>query len=293
MKSTKSFEETLLASGEILAGGKRAIAAHIGKAIAALTLLMAGIFTFTEVGLAEILSEGFTLRLLLFALCATVLFFSLEAEGERVALEGEAGRGVREGLQEALSALGGERIGAFASYLEVYIREELRFRQERRLLAYGKSYDELLASRHVGRLSLFDRFRFWRVRAIKPLSLSAEGMLVGGASEKSERVKDPVLSRHLRLVAGLLPSLLSLFFTVSVAIQIREMSVAEIAEGLLQLTALLGVGLRGCLIGYRYVHEIKLPWLSMKERLIRAFLSSESGVRPTARGEGVEEAGEG
>lgn len=276
MKSTRSFEETLLASGALVVSGKRAIAAHIGKVIAALALLMAGIFTFTDIGLAEILSEGFTLRLLLFALCATVLFFSLESEGERVALEGDAGRAASEGLQDALAALGSEKIGAFAAYLEAYIREELRFRQERRLLACGKSYDDLLASRGSGRLSLVDRFRFRRVRAIKPLSLSAEGMLVGGASEKSERVKDPVLSRHLRLLGGLLPSLLSLFFTVSVAVHVKEMSAAEIAEGLLQLLALFGVGLRGCLIGYRYVHEIKLPWLSMKERLLRAFLSSES-----------------
>ena len=55
----------------------------------------------------------------------------------------------------------------------------------------------------------------------------------------------------------------------------KEMGGAEIAEGIFRLAALLGVGLRGYLVGYRYVTEVKLPWLSMKERLIRAFLSAK------------------
>lgn len=285
--SANSFEEVLLASGGLASRGKRALAEHVGRVIAALVLFAAGIFTFTDVTLAEILSEGFTLRLLFFALCASVLFFSLERDGERVALQGERGKAASEGLKRALAALHAERLGAFATYLDAYVEEELRFRQRRRLLAYGKSTEAYLSYLAGERTSFSDRLRFRRIRAIKPLSLSAEGMLAGGASEKSERVKDPVLSRRLRLLGGLLPSLLSLFFTVSIAIGTKEMSAAEIAEGLLRLIALFGVGLRGCTVGLRYVYEIKLPWLAMKERLILAFLAAD-GKRPTCdEGDGV------
>lgn len=271
----KSFEDTLLAGGELAGRGKRALIEHIGKVIAALALLMAAIFTFTDIGFAEIFSEEFTLRALLFAMCATVIYFSLEGEGESLALLGERGTKVGDALSGALDAVGADRIGAFAAFLGRYAEDELIYRRKRRLLAFGKSYEDYLAFLDGKKVSFFERLRFLRVRAIRPLSLSAEGMLAGGASEKSERVKNPAASRARRLFGGLVPSLFSLFFTVSVAVSMKEMGPAEIAEGIFQLAALVGVGLRGYLVGYRYVTEVKLPWLSMKERLIRAFLASE------------------
>lgn len=271
----KNFEDTLLAGGELAGRGKRALIEHIGKAIAALALLMAGIFTFTDIGLAEIFSEEFTLQALLFSLCASVIYFSLEGEGESLALLGERGTKADAALTDALERVGADAIGDFAEFLGRYAEDELIYRRKRRLLAYGKSYEEYLSYLDGGKVTLPDRLRFLRVRAIRPLSLSAEGMLAGGASEKSERVKNPAVCRARRLFGGLIPSLVSLFFTVSVAVSLKEMGGAEIAEGVFRLAALLGVGLRGYLVGYRYVTEVKLPWLSMKERLIRAFLSAK------------------
>lgn len=279
----KNFEDTLLAGGELADRGKRALIEHIGKAIAALALLMAGIFTFTDIGFAEIFGEEFTLRALLFAMCASVIYFSLEGEGESLALLGERGSAASALLSDALGQVEADRLGDFAEFLGRYAEDELVYRRKRRLLAYGKSYDDYLAFLGGKPVGFLDRLRYLRVKAIRPLSLSAEGMLAGGASEKCERVKDPVASRARRLLGGLIPSLFSLFFTVSVAVSVKEMGAAEIAEGIFQLAALLGVGLRGYLVGYRYVTEIKLPWLSMKERLIRAFLSSASPKSAAAR----------
>lgn len=270
----KTFEDTLLAGGALADRGKRALVEHIGKAIAALALLMAGIFTFTDIGFTEILGEEFTLRALLFAMCASVIYFSLEGEGESLALLGERGSAVSAALSDALGRVEADSLGDFAEFLGRYAEDELIYRRKRRLLAYGKTYEDYLdylRGKPVGRV---DRLHFLRVKRIRPLSLSAEGMLAGGASEKCERVKNPAASRARRLVGGLIPSLFSLFFTVSVAVSVKEMGAAEIAEGIFQLAALLGVGLRGYLVGYRYVTEVKLPWLSVKERLIRAFLSS-------------------
>lgn len=272
----KTFEDTLLAGGELAERGKHALIEHIGKVIAALALLMAGIFTFTDIGFSGILSEEFTLRALLFAMCATVIYFSLEGEGESLALLGRQGTEILGALSDAAARVGGDRIGAFARFLERYAEDELTYRRKRKLLAYGKSYENYLGFLSGNRVSFSDRLRFLRVKAIRPLTLSAESMLAKGADEKSDRIKNPALTRTRRLFGGLIPALLSLFFTVSVAVTVKEMGAAEIAQGIFQLAALLGVGLRGYLIGYRYVTEVKLPWLSVKERLIRAFLSSET-----------------
>lgn len=74
-----------------------------------------------------------------------------------------------------------------------------------------------------------------------------------------------------------LPSLVCMAVTVSVAVRLKDgMTAQVIAEGILRLSALLSVGIKGYLQGYAYVRDSLTGWLTTKAKLLEAFLGEKA-----------------
>ena len=72
---------------------------------------------------------------------------------------------------------------------------------------------------------------------------------------------------------SLIPSTICMVFTVSIMLTAKEnMTFSTVINGLIKLSALPIVGLKGLIDGYSYAREDKTNWLNTKARLLEAFL---------------------
>ena len=78
----ESFEENILASGEIMKKSQSFIIANMSKTVAIITLIIATVVSFAEVGFSDLSAERFTSTLITMLLASYIIYFSLEDAGE-------------------------------------------------------------------------------------------------------------------------------------------------------------------------------------------------------------------
>jgi hypothetical protein len=144
-------------------------------------------------------------------------------------------------------------------------------------MTYEGISDEMLTEFKNGRK--FDRKRMRalkRITAIKPIDISVRSLLGEGGIERGGKIINPTRGKLLRLTLKLIPSTLCLIFTVSVMITAKEgIDIGAIISGIVKLSTLPIIGLKGYSAGYAYTTESEIAWIATKARLIEAFIERE------------------
>ena len=267
------FESALLDSGALLRQGYRAVISNMGKIIAAITLTVAALVTFTEIGFCDISSQQFTSNLVLMLIASHVIYFSLESAGERLGEESEEYLAIAEKYKKIRARVGCNMISELRAFLSEYAKAELEYRKSSRLLALGYS-EEVLERAGRGSLTVIQRLKIRAVRKMKPMSISPPTLLsLKCASAKSE-IFNPERGKLLRLCLSLLPSTLCMCFTVSVMLTAKDgLDATEIINGILKLSALPIIGLKGYARGYSYAKYTLPEWIKTKCDMLESFLS--------------------
>ena len=111
-----------------------------------------------------------------------------------------------------------------------------------------------------------------RLRAIK---LSPSVLLSHSHGIAKADIVDPRGKKLFGALVSLIPSTICMVFTVSIILTAKEnMTVSTVIDGIIKLSALPVVGLKGLTDGYSYARGDKSGWLLTKARLLESFLES-------------------
>lgn len=264
----RESERLLASSLASLSKGRQRLFSHIGLWVAALSLIVAALVTFTEVSLLSLSLQSLTLTVAVYAAVTVVMYLSLEEEGELAGRTESAYKEAESTLTTAAARITAAHYAPLEAFCRRYTEEELAERRARLLLTYGISDEERQALPSAARR---------RLRRLRPLQINAS-MLLGKAAKASDSpLCNPDRRRRTRLLTRLMPSLLCMTFGIGIAIGARDaLTASAILEGIFKLSALLIVGLRGYVQGYLFVSEAEIPFIRAKARLLERFLCEDA-----------------
>ena len=269
----KEFDRSLLESGELLVKSGSGIIANLSKIIALITAILAVLVTFTDITFASLAAEEVTSVLLLLLIAAYVIYFSLEDSGERRGEESEEYRAAYERHSALRNRITPDMIPALREFLKEYSKAEAMHRQSCELLRLGYTEEEYAAYLCGENKDKTAVKALSRVAKIRPTPLSTPDLLSKERLRNKSELCNPERGKHLRLGIRLIPTALCMVVTVSVVLSAKSnLGAEEICEGLMKLSTLPIVGIRGYLAGLTYAKETRAGWLETKSRLLDCFL---------------------
>lgn len=271
MRSAEQNE--LLSLGGAVKRGYSSIITNAGKIIAVITLLVAGIVTFTDVGVSDFSSREFTSSLVVMLASSYLMYFSLEDTGEKEGEGSEEYRAARERYLNVSKKITPDSIDGLRAFCLDYSERELEYRRLLYLGERGYSASDLSEYEKVGVASPKDARIFKRVKKMSPIKLSPAVLLSRTQGFVSSELVDPTGKKILGALSSLIPSTVCMIFTVSVILTAKDgMTPSTVMEGILKLSTLPIIGLKGLLDGYAYAKDEKSAWLCTKARLLEAFI---------------------
>lgn len=257
---------------ELSLGGYRFILANASRVIALLTAAVACLVTFTDVALSGIGREDFTSSLLVMLIASYLIFFSMFDSGVTAGLESEEYTAAQKLYSEAKASVTPEEITSLREFCHRYSAEELGFRRLCYLTEHGESLDAFERFKNGEPASPRRAAVLRRAARLRAARLTPAMLLSGkGAAQKSE-LSTPMLSRLLSILRGLLPTTLGSLFTVSVMLTAKDGLTAEvIIEGILKLSALPMIALKGYRAGFLHSRDTLSAWNTLRSRLLRQF----------------------
>jgi len=268
-----SFEENLLSSGEFMKKSQSFLIANMSKTVAIITLIIAAIVSFAEVGFSDLSAERFTSTLIMMLLASYVMYFSLEDAGEALGRDSEDYKKSLARYNEYKSKIGGEDIRPLRKFCLDYRNEELEYRKNNTLFSLGYTEDEYEAYRRGEYSSKKSMRELRKVDRLKRASLSAADLLSKGGRRYESELKNPETRKLFNLFLRVIPSTVCMIFTISLMISTREnQSFASVIESLVKLCTLPIIGLKGYNAGYRYATEAELGWLDTKSNLLDCYI---------------------
>ena len=264
----------IVSSSALMKKGYSFIIANVGKTVAAITLAITALVSFTEISFSSLTSESFTSTLMLMLISSYVMYFSLEDAGEKLGRDSDEYLKISKrhtALQTEIKKCDVARLRDFC--LE-YRNAELEYRRSNMLFSLGYTKDEYEAYQRGEEMPPKMQKALRRVENIKRAELDAATLLSNERQRKSE-LKNPETSRLLNLLLKLIPSTVCMIFTVSVMVSIKDsMTASGVIEAILKLSTLPIIGLKGYSGGYEYVTSNEIAWLDTKCRLLDSFLKS-------------------
>lgn len=268
-------QNDLLSLGSMMRSGYSSVIANAGKVIAVITLAMAVLVTFTDVAFSDLTSESFTTTLAVMLMSAYLMYFSLEDAGER---EGEESEEFREATKKYLAArerITPDIIDSLRDFCLDYSARELEYRRLSFLGERGYSKNDLAAFKSGKRFPLRARRAFRRAERLRAVRLTPAVLLSRSHGITRSEIADPKGKKIFGALTSLIPSTVCMIFTVSVILTAKEdMTLSTVIDGILKLSALPIVGLKGLLDGYGFARETQSNWLLTKARLLESFLES-------------------
>ena len=256
---------------------KRGVLEHIGRTIAVLAIIICAVFTFTEIVFVDISAKNLTLEGAIILILATVMYLSLESEGEVYGRSQAAYESARAAADALAQQVRGDELHALQDYLLELHRDEVHAKEERMLLAYGLSREELTRYRAGER---FGRKRSHQLRCVAKSTsraLTPNELLFFESSRLEEITAAPKRRGHLLGVMRILPSVLCTLLTVGVVLDLKDgFNLRLLLEGVMKLCALMSMGLRGYLAGVHYVSDTLTPYHKIREKLLTAFLAKRA-----------------
>lgn len=269
------FDLSLLDSGALLKRGYMSVINNAGKATALITLIVSVLVTFTDVGFVGGINENITGSVLLLLLASYLIYFSMESAGEKLGKESEEFRKAAAEYGEIAAKIKPESIYALREFCKDYTQKELIFRRENLLMRHGLTlpdYDGYLRGECQAR-GCAAIFR--RASRMKPKPLTPKMLLSQDTTAKSE-LHNPEKDKLLNMIPKLLPITVSVFFTGAMVLVAKDgLTAATVIEGILKLSALPIIAMRGYVSGYVYAKEKLSSWLATKTKLLHSFLNSK------------------
>ncbi len=272
-----TLDEDLLLRADAVTGKlKNSLLDHIGRAIAVFAIIICAIFTFTEIAFVDISLEKFTVEGIVILVMSMVMYLSLESEGE---VFGKAQASYQSAKSEAdtlAQKVRGEELGVLRKYLLTIYKEEVLAREDRLLLAYGLSREDLEGYRRGERFGKKKSHQLRCVAKTTSRALTPNELLFFEGLQEEEITTAPKKRNRFFGIVRILPSLLCTLLTVGVMIDLKDgFSIRLALEGILKLSALLSMGLRGYIAGVHYVSDVLTPYHKVREKLLDAFLNKK------------------
>ena len=271
------LEDGLIAADALTKRSGAAIIKNTGKIIAAITLIVATLFTFTDVALSSFSSEEFTATLAIMLIASYLMYFSLEDAGEKLGLESEEYSMAKTAYDSAKERILGNDIPALRDFCIRYTEEELKFRRRCMLFELGYSEDEYNAYLDGGETSTAARRAFQKVTALRAANLTPKALLSGEKRTEESELADKGKFKLLRMAVKLIPTAICTVVTVSVILTVKNgLTASDIIESILKLSSLPIIGCRGYVAGYGYIKSVEVPSLNTKKRIMEAFISERT-----------------
>lgn len=274
------FDLSLLNSGELMKKSCKALVSNMGRVIAIITVVVATLVLFTDIGFADVSMDSFTAILAVMLISSYVMYFSLEDSGERLGEDTDEYKDTNKRYKERCSLILGEDIPALREFCREYSRAELKYRRENLLFSYGYAYREYedfkkgiippdITPRH--------RRAYLRADLMKAVEISPKELLSPEKASRKSELWNPENSKILKMIASLIPTSICMTVTVSLMFSAKEnLSFGDIMDGIFKLSTLLIIGLRGYITGYNYKKNTVSLWNDTKTRLLGAFLKNNS-----------------
>lgn len=270
---TGSNEKLFLEPDELLKRASGRLINDAGRIIAVITLIVAALVSFTEVGWGGVMTEEFSSTLVLMLIAAYVMFFSLMESGERLGESSPEYKAAKEEYDKTREKIHPEDVVALELFLENQAERSLEGRRRELLMNNGVS--PLLLSREVEPKTKRERRAVRRAMRIKKRQIDCSMLL---DSERESEGGELYLSgtrKLLRIVLKLLPTTVCMIFTASIMLGARgDLTASVVIESILRLSTLPIVGFRGYSFGYCYVKRTLTAQFKAKARLLSTFLSS-------------------
>ena len=275
---TEELDLGKVSASSFVKKGYSFILANVGKTVAAITLLVAALVTFTEISFSGIGSAGFTSTLVMMLISSYVMYFSLEDAGEKLGRECESYIAISKRHEKLQKEVRSHGISELREFCTEYRNLELDYRRQSLLFSLGytkKEYEAYINGEEMSRKAKKD---LMRVKKIRPAELNTAMLLSNEMKSKSE-LKSPERDRILNMVLKLIPTTVCMLFTVSVMVSTKDnMTSSGVIEAILKLSALPVVGLKGYSGGYEYATVSEYAWLETKCSLLESFLKSKGNI---------------
>ena len=262
----------LIGASDAASRGIGGIISNLGKVVAAITLLVACLVTFTDVALMQIDTESYATTLAVMIISSYLMYFSLFDVGEERGTESEAFLNAHKHYTATRVKINGDMMPNLRSFCEEYSKEDLNARRKERLMLFGYSEDEI--SQHgKDRRKRRARRSIERMRAY---ILTPRQLLSSDKRTERSELANPERTRIIRSFLKLIPSTVCMCLTVSVVLSPKDgLSTADIINGIIKLSALPIVGIRGYVCGLIYSERTRASWLRTRTRILEAFLASQ------------------
>lgn len=267
-----ALESGFISSDELIRRSGGSLIRNAGKIIAAITVAVAVLLTFTDVQLGSLVGNDLTGDLVMMLVAAYLMYFSLEDAGEKLGKQTKEYEQAAKEYEQMRLMIKAEDAEALRDFCIEYSECELEYRKRAALVSAGLGENQMLKWSSGERTDKKERRVFKRVNKMRAVALTPQMLLSrGGTSSKSE-LYNPERLKLLRMVVSLLPTTVGMCITVSVMLTMKDGLTAEgVIEGLIKLAALPIVGFRGYSSGYAYVREHGVAWLETKTRILRTF----------------------
>ena len=238
--------------------------------------MISALVIFTDVGIVSADIETLTMALLLMLIASYVMYFSMESAGEKLGMESEEYTEAEGHYKRVSAEIPPSSIPELREFTKEYALCEARYRQELFLFRHGLTPRCLDEYRSGKQFSAREGLVLRRAMRIKPIRLTPSDLLCSGTSRGGE-LSNPTRMRSVSMMLKMLPTALCTLFTASVVLGTKEcLDPPAVIEGLLKLSTLAIIGLRGYTAGYFFAKGRLLSWLETKTKLLLAFKESLS-----------------
>lgn len=266
----------LLSLGSMVRGGYSGIIANAGKVVAVITLTIAVLVTFTNIAFSGLTGKEFTTTLFIMLTSAYLMYFSLEDTGEKEGEECEEYRIAKERYNSVKAKITPDAIDNLRVFCLDYSKRELEYRRLSYLGERGYSKGDLEAYNSGKKFPLAARLTFEKAKRLPAIRLSPAILLSHSHGAVRSEITDPSGKKILGALLSLIPSTFCMIFTVSVILTMKDdMTLSTVVEGIIKLSALPIIGIKGLLDGYSFAKEDKSAWLNTKARLLESFLDNQ------------------
>ena len=257
----------------IISRGYSSLITNAGKVVAVITLIIAGLVTFTDVALTDFGSQRFTTTLIVMLASSYLMYFSLLDTGEREGEECEVYKRASERYTAIRSRISPDMMEELRGFCLSYSLKELEYRRMSYLGERGYSTAELERYKSGEKFPKRASRIFRRAESMKAVRLTPSTLMTRSHGGGGSELQGPGKRKLYSALMSLIPSTLCMIFTLSVILTAKDgLTVSTVIDGLVKLSALPMIGIRGLLDGFRFAKEDKAGWLETKARLLESFI---------------------
>ena len=266
---TRDLDDMLMGANEIVKGGIGTVIGNLGKIIALIALAVACTVTFTDVSLIGVETERYATTLVVMIISSYVMYFSLFDVGEERGKECHGYISAKERFSATRVKINGDMMPELRDFCEEYSRAELEYRRRELLMSYGLSEAEAKSAERGSRAARIRR-KSERMRAAP---LTPRALLTAERGSRGGELENPERGKLIRSFLRLLPSTVCTCLTVSIVLSFKEgMTLEDVLNGIIKLSALPIIGIRGYLGGIDFAEKKSSAWLETKARILETFL---------------------